>query len=134
MQELPTSSTISTPVDAPDPDITGFNITGYNIVLRPLHVEGKTKGGIILATKTQQDVQYLMNVCKVLKLGPRAYVQDLFKETGPWCKEGDYVLIPKIGGQKILYKGTPITIIPCDRVIAVLDDPKDIDPNFNISI
>lgn len=133
LQDLGTSSNHSTNVDDPDPDIKGFNITGHNLVLRPLHVEGKTKGGIILASKTQQDIQYLMNVCKVLKLGPRAYVQDMFKETGPWCKEGDFVLIPKIGGQKILFKGTPLTIIPCDRVIAVLDNPKDVDPNFNIS-
>ena len=136
MQELSTISENSTSINDPDPDISGFRITGHNLVLKPLHVEGKTKGGLIIPGKTHKDLQYLMNVCKVLDLGPRAYIQDKFKQDGklvPWCKKGDFVLIPKIGGQKILFKGIPITIISCDLVIAVLDDPASVDPNFNIA-
>jgi co-chaperonin GroES (HSP10) len=133
MEELSKLSTDSTTVDTPDPDLTGFNITGHKLLLRPLHVEGKTKGGLLLAQKTQHDLSYLMNVCKVLAVGPRAYKQEMFNDTGPWCDVGDYVLIPRLGGQKIKLKGVPLTMISCDQVMAVIDDPADVDPNFNIS-
>lgn len=123
----------TTSIEDEDPDITGFNITGHRLLLRPLHIEGKTKGGVLLATKTQHDLSYLMNVCKVLALGPRAYKQDMFEDTGPWCQPGDYVLIPRLSGQKIKFKGVPLTMISCDQILAVLDNPKDVDPNFNIS-
>lgn len=132
--EMSTNSEEATSIGDPDPDLSDFHITGHNIIVRPLLVESKTKGGILLTDSLTKDVNYLMNVCKVLKLGPRAYVQDMFEETGPWCKEGDYVLIPKIGGQKMKYKGVPVTIISCDRVIAVLEDPSTIDPNYNIGV
>lgn len=134
MQQLSLLDKETTPADSPDPDLKGFKITGHNLVLRPCHVEGTTKGGIILAGKTTHDLSYLMNVCKVLAVGPTAYTQELFLKTGPWCKAGDFVLIPRLTGQKVKFKGIPITIISCDKVIAVLDDPKDIDPNFNIGV
>jgi co-chaperonin GroES (HSP10) len=124
----------TTPADSPDPDLSGFHIKGSKLVLRPCHVEGVTKNGVILAGKTTHDIEYLMNVCKVLAVGPTAYTQEMFEKTGPWCKVGDFVLIPRLEGQKIKFKGTPLTIITCDRVIAVLDNPADVDPNFNIGV
>ncbi len=123
----------STPIDSSDPDLSGFHIMNHCIVLRPVHVEGKTQGGVILASKTHQDISYLTNVCKVLKLGSKAYTQDMFDDTGPWCKEGDFVLIPRLGGQKIKYQGVPLTLLSCDKVLAVLDDPKILDNTYNIS-
>lgn len=132
-QQLSNANLETTAINDPDPDLSKFKITGHQLLVRPLHVEGKTKGGLLLASKTQHDISYLMNVCKVLALGPRAYVQDIFEDTGPWCKAGDYVLIPRLGGQKIKLQGIPVTLISCDKVLAVLDDPADVDPNFNIS-
>ena len=134
MQQLSIIDKETTAHDSEDPDLSGFKVPNHCIVVRPCHVEGTTKGGVILSNKTTHDLSYLMNVCKVLKLGERAYKQDLFKETGPWCKEGDFVLLPRLSGQKIKFKNVPITIISCDKVIAVIEDPKDIDPNFNIGV
>lgn len=133
VQELSKTNTETTPIDAEDPDLTDFIVHNHMIVVRPLHVEGKTKGGLYLAGKTQHDLSYLMNVCKVLKLGKRAYVQDKFEDTGPWCEVGDYVLLPRLGGQKIKFKGVPLTLISCDQVMATIQNPADVDPNFNIS-
>jgi co-chaperonin GroES (HSP10) len=124
----------TTELNHKDPDVSGFHVPGHNLVLRPIHIEGKTKGGIILADKTQHDIAYLMNVCKVLKIGKTAYTQEMFKDTGPWCKVGDYVLIPRISGQKIKWQGTPLTLLGCDKILAVLDNPRDIDPNFNLGV
>jgi len=123
----------TTSVEDKDPDVSTFEIPGHNILLRPLHVQEKTKSGIILAPKTTYDAQYLMNVCKVLKLGRTAYTQDIFKDSGPYCKEGDYILIPKLSGQKVCYKSTPLVLLACDKVLAVIADPSDIDPHFNLN-
>ena len=123
----------TTSTDQKDPDLGGFKLTGHNLLVRPVHTEGKTAGGIILADKTKDDVAFLMNVCKVLQIGPTAYTQTMFEKSGPWCKEGDFIMIPKISGTKLDFKGVPLTIVACDKVIAVIDNPKDIDPNFNIS-
>lgn len=123
----------TTDINDKDPDLKGFNITGHNILLRPLHVSGKTSGGVFLASKTQHDISYLMNVCKVLAVGPTAYTQERFENTGSWCKPGDYVLIPRLGGMKLKFKGIPLTLISCDKVLALIEDPKDVDSHFNIS-
>jgi co-chaperonin GroES (HSP10) len=133
IEQLSHANSETTSWDTPDPDITGFEITGHRLLLRPVHVEGKTKSGLILAKKTQHDLSYLMNVCKVLKVGPTAYTQEMFEKTGPWCKVGDFVMIPKLGGQKIKFKGVPLTMISCDQVLAIIEKPEDVDCSFNIS-
>lgn len=134
MEELSKTNDDTTSINDPDPDLKGFNVPNHTIIVRPLHISGETKGGLKLASKTHHDMSYLMNICKVLKLGDRAYKQEIFEESGPWCKVGDYVLIPKLGGQKVKFKGTPITMISCDQILAVLDNPADIDPYFNIGV
>jgi co-chaperonin GroES (HSP10) len=139
VQSLNATDEETTEITQPDPDTSGFKLVGHNLLLKPVHIAAKTKGGLLLANKTQHDLSYLINICKVLEVGPTAYTQELFKhpetqEVIPWCAKGDYVLIPRLGGQKIKFKGTPLTIISCDRVIAVLENPADIDPNFNISL
>lgn len=59
----------------------------------------------------------------VLALGPSAYKGDLFKDSGPSCKVGDYVLIPRSEGANISYKGVALQILPDDKVFAVVEDP-----------
>ena len=51
--------------------------TGFRIVLFPLKLEGKTKGGIHLTDETIQESQITTNICKVLKVGPSAYKDEI---------------------------------------------------------
>ena len=113
-------------------DLTGVRITGHNLLVQPVKADDKTETGVYLPDSVRDDVSYLNNVCKVLVVGPTAYTQDMFKGEA-WCKEGDYVVIPKNVGQKLLLKGTPVTLVSCDRVIMVVDEPKFLDPKFNIT-
>jgi len=114
-------------------DFSGFNLQGWNILVQPTKVDEKTKGGIILPDEARDDVAYLNNVALVLAVGPMAYTQEAFKGVA-WCKPGDYVLLPKNSGTKILLRGVPVLLIACDRVLAVIDDPATIDPKFNIGV
>ena len=107
-------------------------IPGYNILVRPVSVKAKTKGGIILPDSTKSDMAYLTTVGRVLKVGDRAYKDDKF-EGKPWCKEGDYVCYGKHAGNKFLYKGVQLLLIFDDEVKMVVEDAKDLDPTFNLS-
>jgi len=42
---------------------------GWRIVLFPLKLKGKTKGGVILTDETVEESQITTNICKVLKTG-----------------------------------------------------------------
>ena len=49
------------------------NLPGYHLLVLPVAVKQKTKGGIILPDKVKDDVAYLTTVAKVLKKGDLAY-------------------------------------------------------------
>lgn len=110
----------------PDPDVTHLQIHGWKLLLLPIRVSDKTKGGVLLPTQTTDDFSYLNNVCKVLKLGPLAYSHEMLANK-PWCKEGDYVLIPRNCGIKIKSKGVSLQIVKDTDILMTLDDPELID-------
>jgi co-chaperonin GroES (HSP10) len=70
----------------------------------------------------------MTNVCKVLKLGKSSYKDKTRFPDGPWCKEGDWVLITKYAGSRIRIDGGELRIINDDEILAVIDDPRDILP------
>lgn len=59
----------------------------------------------------------------VVSMGPEAYKGERFKESGPWCKVGDWVVIPRNEGTQVNYRGIPMQFIPDDRVLAIIEDP-----------
>ena len=102
--------------------------TGFRIVLFPLKLEGKTKGGVLLTDETIEESQITTNICKVLKVGPSAYKDKERFPDGPWCKQDDWVLITRYAGSRIKIDGGELRIINDDEVLAVVDDPRDILP------
>ena len=107
-------------------------IPGYHILVRPVSVKGKTKGGILLPDSTKSDMAYLTTVGRVLKVGDLAYQDDKFSK-GAWCKEGDYICYGKHSGNKFMYKGVQLLLIFDDDVKMVVEDAKDLDPTFNLT-
>jgi co-chaperonin GroES (HSP10) len=101
---------------------------GFRIVLFPLKLESKTSSGIHLTDDTVEQSQIMTNVCKVLKLGKSSYKDKTRFPDGPWCKEGDWVLITKYAGSRIRIDGGELRIINDDEILAVIDDPRDILP------
>jgi co-chaperonin GroES (HSP10) len=59
----------------------------------------------------------------VLALGPECYKGENFKESGPWCKAGDWVVIPRNEGTQIMYNEHVVHLIPDDRILMVIPDP-----------
>ena len=102
--------------------------SGWRMVLFPLKLKGKTKGGVLLTDDTVTESQVTTNICKVLKMGPECYKDKEKFPSGPWCKEGDWVLITRYAGSRIRIDGGELRIINDDEILAVVDDPRDILP------
>jgi len=101
---------------------------GWRIVLFPLIFKGKTKGGVILTYETVVESQITTNICKVLKTGSLCYKDKERYPDGPWCKEGDWVIITRYAGSRVKIDGGELRIINEDEILAVVDDPRDILP------
>lgn len=114
------------------PDILP-ELPGFHVLVRPVSVKEKTKGGIIIPNSTKEDMSYLTTVGKVIKIGNLAYNDTDKFPKGPWCKEGDYICYAKHAGQKIQYKEVKMILLYDDQVIMKVEDPKYLDPTFNLS-
>ena len=137
MQQVAMSKTIlnnawNTKEATPDPNVLPL-VPGYHILVRPVSVKAETKGGIILPDSTKEDIAYLTTVGKVLRVGRDAYTDKSRYPNGAWCQEGDYVCYGKHSGQKFLYKGVRMILLLDDQITMVVDDPKELDPTYNLS-
>lgn len=118
----------STPDPTPLP-----SVVGWSLLVRPVVIRSKTKGGILLPAKTKDDIAYLTTVGRVLALGSMAYTGPNFVMTDgslckPWCKVGDFVCYGKFKGTKFTYKGVKLLLINDDDVRMVLANPDDLNP------
>jgi len=118
--------------DEATPDILP-ELPGFHVLVRPVSIKEKTKGGILLPNSTKDDMSYLTTVGKVIKMGNLAYNDTDKFPKGPWCKEGDYICYAKHAGQKIQYKEVKMILLYDDQVIMKVEDPKYLDPTFNLS-
>lgn len=109
------------------------HIPGYRLLIRPLKVQGRTKGSIILPDEFRDDINYLTTVGRVLAVGDLAYQDKTKFPNGPWCGVGDFVCYGKMTGNKLRYKGVNLIMIYDDQVVMRIDDPADVDPMFNIA-
>jgi|TARA_R110000822_G_scaffold62439_1_gene153971 chaperonin GroES len=102
--------------------------TGYRLVLFPLKLESKTAGGIHLTDAVIEQASVATNVCKVIEVGPDAYLDKNKFPNGAWCKKNDWIIIAKYAGSRVSIDGGELRIINDDEVLAVVEDPRDILP------
>ena len=76
------------------------HLPGYHILIRPVAIREKTKGGILLPDKFKDDAKYLTTLGRVLKVGELAYADHNKFKGRAWCKPGDYVVYGKYQGDK----------------------------------
>ena len=118
--------------EAPDPSPLP-ELPGYHVLVRPISVKSQTKGGIFIPDSTKEDMSYLTTVGKVIALGDLAYAEKNKFPNGPWCKVGDYVCYGKHTGTKMFYKGVRLILLFDDQIVMRVEDPKDLDPTFNLT-
>ena len=100
--------------------------TGWRIAVLPYRGTNKSKGGIIFTEETKKQTQVTTVCGYVLKTGPLAYKDEDKFPTGPWCKEGDWVVFTRYAGSRIGIDEGEIRILNDDEIVAVINNPEDI--------
>ena len=100
--------------------------TGYHILIGLPEIEEKTEGGILKAKSTLEIEEVASIVGFVIAMGPECYKDEKRFPTGPWCKEGDFVLMRSYSGTRIKIHGKEFRLINDDTPEAVVQDPRGI--------
>lgn len=100
--------------------------SGYRILCGIPDIEEKTAGGIYKADETLKYEELTTPVLFVIKIGPDAFKDEKRFPSGPWCKEGDFILTRPHAGSRVKIHGREFRIINDDSVEAVVEDPRGI--------
>ena len=100
--------------------------SGYRILCAIPEIEDKFDSGIVKADITLQHEELLTTVLFVIKLGPDCYKDPSRFPSGPWCKEGDFILVRPHAGTRLKIHGREFRIINDDSVEGVVEDPRGI--------
>jgi co-chaperonin GroES (HSP10) len=100
--------------------------SGYHILVALPEADEKYDNGLIKADETRRFEEVLATVFFVVKLGPDCYKDESKFPTGPWCKEGDFVLARPNSGTRLKIHGREFRLINDDTVEAVVQDPRGI--------
>ena len=106
------------------------NPSGYRILCAIPEVEKEFESGIAKPDSLIRTDELLTTVLFVVKLGPDCYNDKGRFPTGPWCKQGDFVLIRPNAGTRLVIHGKEFRIINDDSVEAVVEDPRGISRKF----
>jgi co-chaperonin GroES (HSP10) len=100
--------------------------SGFHILCAIPDIEDKFDNGIVKADVTMQHEEILTTVLFVVALGPDAYKDEKRFPSGPWCKEGDFIIVRSNSGTRLDIHGREFRIINDDTVEGVVDDPRGI--------
>ena len=103
--------------------------TGYRILCAIPEAEKQfeeSEIGLMKADETMRNEETLTTVLFVVELGPDCYKDTTKFPTGPWCKQGDFVLVRPYAGSRLVIHGREFRIINDDTVEGIVDDPRGI--------
>jgi co-chaperonin GroES (HSP10) len=99
---------------------------GYQILCVVPEVEDTYENGIAKAGTTVEHDEIMSLVLFVVKVGPNAYQDGTKFPYGPYCKEGDFVLVRALSGTRFKIEGQEFRLINDDSVLATVDDPRGV--------
>ena len=85
--------------------------TGWRIVVLPYKGKAKTSGGVYLPDQVIDSNEVSTTVGYVLKVGDLAYEDKQKFPTGPWCKEGDWIMFARYAGSRFKIEGGEVRIL-----------------------
>ena len=100
--------------------------SGYRILCGIPNIDEQYESGIIKSDLTLQHEELLTTVLFVVKMGPDCYKDAARFPSGPWCKEGDFILVRPHAGTRLKILGREFRIINDDSVEGVVEDPRGI--------
>jgi|TARA_Y100001951_G_C11245061_1_gene242889 co-chaperonin GroES (HSP10) len=118
-EQLPEEIAVPIAKQLPEP-------SGYRILIALPEADEKTEGGIIKAASLVER-ESVGSICGfVMKLGPDAYNDKRRFPNGPYCEEGDWILMRSYTGTRFLVHGKEFRLINDDSVEAVVQDPRGV--------
>ena len=102
------------------------NPSGYRILCAIPEAEEAYDSGIIKSDETRRHDELLTTVLFVVDMGPDCYQDKTRFPNGPWCKQGDFILVRPNAGTRLVIHGREFRIINDDSVEAVVLDPRGI--------
>jgi co-chaperonin GroES (HSP10) len=103
---------------------------GYRILCAIPEAEETFDGGILKPEEVRRHDELLTTVLFVVDLGPDCYQDKTRFPNGPWCKQGDFVLVRPNAGTRLVIHDREFRIINDDSVEAIVDDPRGIKRKF----
>ena len=103
---------------------------GYRILCAIPEAEKEFDSGLVKADETVRNEELLTTVLFVVKLGPDCYKDESRFPSGPYCKEGDFILVRPHAGTRLVIHDREFRLINDDSVEAVVDDPRGIRRKF----
>lgn len=104
----------------------GVKTQGWNILVRLYVQPEKTKGGLIVSSKIRDEDQYKNCVGLVVQKSNASYEDPRYKQTGHWCKVGDWVVFPRHAGYKISINNIPTYVLKEDAIDLIIDNPTKV--------
>lgn len=102
------------------------NPSGYRMLVLPFTPKEKTKGGIIFSQESLDKARMVTNCGYVLKMGPLCYKDKDKFESGPWCKEKDWVIFARYAGSRLPIEGGEVRLLNDDEVLGTVKDPESV--------
>jgi|TARA_E500000178_G_C16950085_1_gene720802 co-chaperonin GroES (HSP10) len=99
---------------------------GYRLLVRPYEGKEKTEGGVYISDTTRDNIQMTTVVGLVIKMGDLCYKDKDKFPTGPWCKEGQFVVYGRYSGARFKTKYGEHRILNDDEIIGTIAKPEDI--------
>jgi co-chaperonin GroES (HSP10) len=97
---------------------------GYQVLVALPEVEEKFSSGILKSDKTREVEEVSSVIGFVMDLGPDAYKDEKKFPSGPWCRQGDFILMGAFRGTRFKVHGKEFRLLADDEVLAVTEDPR----------
>jgi len=100
---------------------------GYRVLVAMPKVEEAFEGSELLKSVTTKHQEQVMSIIGlVIDTGDQAYSDVDRFPTGPWCKQGDYVMFRANTGTRFTIEGLEYRLMNDDSIEAVVADPRGI--------
>ena len=101
--------------------------TGYKLLCIVPEVDEKIAGttlDLVRDAATMRAEEHATTVLFVMRVGPDAYKDTSKFPSGPWCKEGDFVLVRTYTGTRFKVFGKEFRVLNDDQIECVVQDPR----------
>ena len=100
---------------------------GYRVLVALPNIEDTFDGSDLIKANTTKHHEYIMSIIGlVIDMGSEAYGDKERFPSGPWCKQGDYVMFRANTGTRFTVGGQEYRLMNDDSIEAVVTDPRGV--------